>query len=226
MSTVTSLLKILRNPSSIIYSVSYYRIKTFSSLPLSTAKSFQSCPTLWDPIDGSPPGFLSLGFSRQEHWSGLPFPSPVHESEKWKWSHSVLSDSSDPMDWLQSTRLLHPWDFPGKSTGVGCHCWVLLINVLFSFGLFFFFNLFWIEGKLLYSVVLVSAIQQYKSAIIFFFFLVTHITLTNLCIFFGDITFTIWGFLQDLTMLIYVATVYFFVLLYIIQLYKWLPRWR
>src|SRR5574337_5213 len=23
---------------------------------------------------------------------------------------------------LQSTRLLHPWDFPGKSTGVGCHC--------------------------------------------------------------------------------------------------------
>ena len=28
----------------------------------------------------------SLGFSRQEHWSGLPFPSPMHESEKWKWS--------------------------------------------------------------------------------------------------------------------------------------------
>ena len=26
----------------------------------------------------------SLGLSRQEHWSGLPFPSPVHESEKWK----------------------------------------------------------------------------------------------------------------------------------------------
>ena len=26
----------------------------------------------------------SLGFSRQEHWSGLPFPSPMHESEKWK----------------------------------------------------------------------------------------------------------------------------------------------
>ena len=38
----------------------------------------------------------SLGFSRQEHWSGLPFPSPMHESEKWKWSHSVVSDSSRP----------------------------------------------------------------------------------------------------------------------------------
>ena len=30
----------------------------------------------------------SLGFSRQDHWSGLPFPSPMHESEKWKKSVS------------------------------------------------------------------------------------------------------------------------------------------
>ena len=57
------------------------------------AKSLQSCPTLCDPIDGSPPGSPPLGFSRQEHWSGLPFPSPMHESEKWKWSRSVVSDS-------------------------------------------------------------------------------------------------------------------------------------
>ena len=35
----------------------------------------------------------SLGFFRQEHWSGLPFPSPMHESEKWKQSRSVVSDS-------------------------------------------------------------------------------------------------------------------------------------
>ena len=40
---------------------------------------------------------LSLGFSRQEHWSGLPFPSPMYESEKWKWSRSVVSDLSDPV---------------------------------------------------------------------------------------------------------------------------------
>ena len=26
------------------------------------------------------------------------------------------------MDCIQPTRLLRPWDFPGKSTGVGCHC--------------------------------------------------------------------------------------------------------
>ena len=47
-----------------------------------TAKWLQSCPTLCDPIDDSPPGSPVLGFSRQEHWSGLPFPSPMHESEK------------------------------------------------------------------------------------------------------------------------------------------------
>ena len=40
----------------------------------------------------------SLGFSRQEHWSKLPFPSPMHESEKWKWSCSVMSTFSDSMD--------------------------------------------------------------------------------------------------------------------------------
>ena len=68
------------------------------------------CATPWTAAHQSPP---SLGFSRQEHWSGLPFPSPIQESEKWQWSRSVMSDS---------TRLLRPWDFPGKSTGVGRQC--------------------------------------------------------------------------------------------------------
>ena len=75
----------------------------------------------------------SLGFSSQEYWSGLPFPSPMHESEKWKWSRSVVSDSLRPHG-LQPTRFLHPWDFPGKSTGVGCHCllWELPYNLWIS----------------------------------------------------------------------------------------------
>ena len=75
---------------------------------------------LCDPIDGSPLAPPSLGFSRQAHWSGLPFPSPVHESEKWKWSRSVVSNPQRPHG-LQPSRLLCLWDFPGKSTGVGCH---------------------------------------------------------------------------------------------------------
>jgi len=49
----------------------------------------------------------SLVFSRQEHWSGLPFPSPMHERKSESEAQS------------QPTRLLRPWDFPGKSTGVG-----------------------------------------------------------------------------------------------------------
>ena len=76
------------------------------------------CATPETAAHQAPP---SLGFSRQEHWSRLPFPSPMHGSEKWKWSCSVVFDSSRPHG-LQPPRLLHPWDFPGKSTGVGCHC--------------------------------------------------------------------------------------------------------
>ena len=43
----------------------------------------QLCATPQTAAHQAPP---SLGFSRQEHWSGLPFPSPMHESEKWKLS--------------------------------------------------------------------------------------------------------------------------------------------
>ena len=71
------------------------------------AKSLQSGPTLCDPIDSRPPGPPSLGFSRQEHWSGLPFSSPMHESEKWKWSRSVASTLSNPMDCSLSGFAIH-----------------------------------------------------------------------------------------------------------------------
>ena len=87
-------------------------------LLLSRFSRVRLCATPYTAAQQAPP---SLGFSRQEHWSGLPFPSPMHESEKWKWSHSVVSDSKR-LHGLQPTRLFHPWDFPGKSTGVGCHC--------------------------------------------------------------------------------------------------------
>ena len=53
------------------------------------------CVTQWTAAhQGSP----SLGFSRQEHWSGLPFPSPIHE--KWKVKVKSLSRV-----WLLAT----PW---------------------------------------------------------------------------------------------------------------------
>ena len=61
-------------PCSSVHGISLARIVA--------AKSLQLCPTLCDPRDGSPSGSPVPGVSRQEHWSGLPFPSPIHESEK------------------------------------------------------------------------------------------------------------------------------------------------
>ena len=67
----------------------------------------QSCPTLRDPVDCSLPGFSIHGISRQEYWSGLPFPSPgdLPDPGKITWrrkSESEVAQScltlSDPMD--------------------------------------------------------------------------------------------------------------------------------
>ena len=52
------------------------------NLAAAAAKSLQSCPTLCDLIDAAHQAPPSLGFSRQEHRSGLPLPSPMRESEK------------------------------------------------------------------------------------------------------------------------------------------------
>ena len=46
------------------------------------AKSRQLCPTLCDPMDRSLPGSSVHGIVQARIWSGLPFPSPKHESEK------------------------------------------------------------------------------------------------------------------------------------------------
>ena len=48
-------------------------------LPLSCFSRVRLCVTPETAAHQAP---LSLGFSRQEDWSGLPFPFPMHESEK------------------------------------------------------------------------------------------------------------------------------------------------
>ena len=90
-------------------------------------KSRQSCPTLCDPIDGSPPGSPIPGILQARTlWSGFPFPSPMHESEKGKWSRSVVSHSQQPHG-LQPTGLLHPWEWgptgEAKNTNMGKEKW-------------------------------------------------------------------------------------------------------
>ena len=89
------------------------------------AKSLQSCPTLWDPIDGSPPGSPVPGILQVRTLEGV----AISFSNAWKWIRSVMSDSSWPHG-LQPTRLLRPWNFPGKSTGMGCYylLWVFTLD--------------------------------------------------------------------------------------------------
>ena len=48
-------------------------------LLLSCFSHVRLCATPWTAAHQAP---LSLGFSRKEHWSGFPFPSPMHETEK------------------------------------------------------------------------------------------------------------------------------------------------
>ena len=59
-------------------------------LLLSRFSRVRLCATPQTAAHQAPP---ALGFSRQEHWGGLPFPSPMYESEKVKGSRSVVSDS-------------------------------------------------------------------------------------------------------------------------------------
>ena len=85
------------------------------------AKSLQSCLTLCDTRDGSPVGFPVPGIlqARTLEWVTISF------SNAWKWKVKVKLLSRS---WLLAT----PWtaayqvplsmDFPGKGTGVGCHC--------------------------------------------------------------------------------------------------------
>ena len=85
------------------------------------AKSLQSSPTLCKPIDGSPPGSPVPGIlqARRLEWVAISF------SNVWKWKVKVKSLSRVWLlvtPWTAAYEVLHPWDFPGKSTGVSCHC--------------------------------------------------------------------------------------------------------
>ena len=64
------------------------------------AQLFQSCPTLCEPVDCSPPGFSLHGIPRQEYWSGLPFPSPG----------DILNPDMEPMSAAFGEQILyHRW---------------------------------------------------------------------------------------------------------------------
>ena len=103
--------------------------ETFHIGDLAAAKSLQSCPTLWDPIDGSPLGSAISGIlqARTLEWVAISF------SNAWKGKVKVKSLSHVQLSvtpWTAAYQALRPWEFPGKSTGVGCH----LISVITELG--------------------------------------------------------------------------------------------
>ena len=65
------------------------------------AQSLQSCPTLCDPVDHGPQAPLSMGFSSQEYWSGLPLPSAVIKHE--------VSEVSDVKSLSRLPLFATPW---------------------------------------------------------------------------------------------------------------------
>ena len=82
------------------------------------AKSLQSCPTLFDPIDGSPPGSPILGIlqARTLEWVAISF------SNAWKWKVKVKSLSRVQLlatPWTVAFQASPSMGFLGKSTGVG-----------------------------------------------------------------------------------------------------------
>ena len=80
------------------------------------AQSLQSCLTLCDPIDGSPLGSTVPGILQARTQVGCHF---LLQCMKVKSESEVAQLRPHG---LKLTMLLCPWDFPGKSTGVGCHC--------------------------------------------------------------------------------------------------------
>ena len=90
-------------------------------LAAAAAKSLQSCPTLCNPIDGSPPGspIPEILQARILEWVAISF------SNAWKWK--VKAKSLSHIRLLATPRTATyqappSMGFPGKSTGVGCHC--------------------------------------------------------------------------------------------------------
>ena len=103
----------------------YCRVNLCKKVPLfsiiSAAKSLQSCPTLWDPIDGSPPGSSVPGIlqARTLEWVAICLLQCMKVKSESEVTQSCLTQQPHG---LQPTRLLRPCNFPGKSTGGGCHC--------------------------------------------------------------------------------------------------------
>ena len=94
--SVQGTLKNLQNhnlKASLLQHSAFFMVQLSHSNMLGLLSRFSHVRLCATPQTAAHQALLSLGLSRQKHWSGLPFPSPMRESEKWEWSRSVMSDS-------------------------------------------------------------------------------------------------------------------------------------
>ena len=80
--TKAGLVKISRKLINVQINWSKEKTQIANAAAAAAAKSLQSCLILCDPRDSSSPGSAIPGILQARTWSGLPFPSPMHESEK------------------------------------------------------------------------------------------------------------------------------------------------
>ena len=100
----------------IIYSKSdFYHI--FQSAAAAAAKLLQSCPTVCDLIDSSPPGSSvpRILQARTLEWVAISFSNTCMHAKSPQSCLTLQPYGQQP------TRFLCPQDFPGNNTGVGCH---------------------------------------------------------------------------------------------------------
>jgi len=74
------------------------------------------CPTLSDLMDCSLPGSSSVGFSRQEYWSGVPLPSPRQHIKKKR--HYFADKSSYSQSYGFSSSHVWMWELDHKESWV------------------------------------------------------------------------------------------------------------
>ena len=65
------------------------------------AKSLQSCPTLFNPVDSSPPSSSAHGILQARIWNGLPFPSPLQTNTY----RLIVENSSKSVDSLRQSMI-------------------------------------------------------------------------------------------------------------------------
>ena len=88
------------------------------------------CVTPWTAAFQAP---LSMGFSRQEYWSGLPLPSPKQRQSQEKGSNCVNDPQPVILQWLKTSSLTAPVSGVKLPHPISIRALIILNRAFFSF---------------------------------------------------------------------------------------------